>query len=468
MMRFAFATLCFLTTWSNCFAQDGYFICIQSDNNQGFYTRIGEKTWASSAVGNLVIPGLKDSTYRVSVGFPRGIYPEQVFVVIFNRKDLGFQLKKEEGQRWKLVNWQTQEVLNHSTDQFPPELSLFGEKKKDEGFTNLMAAVVNDTAVLYTTLVRAVPVKPEPAPVVATTLPAKDSTVAVVKQEPVTVLQPPVNKTTLDSTAIAGTTTNPADPANAIPADTTQLRPATDSTGAITITDKPLFKPAAGKANIALVAEKTAAEGRKFTYVDSGATGVDTISIVIDFEMDSVMPAVAKTNGKENITDTPVGNKPSDTVATTKPEKAVVVTKPVATPTDTAFIKPAQVPEKKDTIVSNGVGEFGKKPLVLINSDCINFATDYDVDKLRIRILAETNLDGRLAASRKVFKTRCFTTKQFRGLSELFLNDEEKFRFFELGYPFAADTSNFRTLIDLFTDPGYISRFKSLVRMPAD
>ncbi|WP_315817635.1 DUF4476 domain-containing protein [Paraflavitalea speifideaquila] len=100
-----------------------------------------------------------------------------------------------------------------------------------------------------------------------------------------------------------------------------------------------------------------------------------------------------------------------------------------------------------------------------MNSDCVNFASEFDVDKLRVKMLNADNADDRIAAAKKVFKTKCFVTRYIRGLSELFPNDEARYKFFDAAYPFVSDTGNFRQLVDLFTDDLYIARFKSLVRM---
>jgi len=99
--------------------------------------------------------------------------------------------------------------------------------------------------------------------------------------------------------------------------------------------------------------------------------------------------------------------------------------------------------------------------LPYLNSDCHNFATDYDVDKLRVKMLEAAKDVERISAASKTFKTKCFFTRQLRALSEVFTTDAAKFKFFEAAYPYAAD-GHFRELGTLLADPVYSSKFKTL------
>ncbi len=99
--------------------------------------------------------------------------------------------------------------------------------------------------------------------------------------------------------------------------------------------------------------------------------------------------------------------------------------------------------------------------IAFINSDCHNFATDNDVDRLRVKMSEATRDEDKIAAARKIFKTKCFYTPQVRALSEVFTSDAGKFRFFEASWPFAAD-EHFGELSALLTDPVYIGKFKTM------
>jgi hypothetical protein len=101
------------------------------------------------------------------------------------------------------------------------------------------------------------------------------------------------------------------------------------------------------------------------------------------------------------------------------------------------------------------------KTTSFVNSDCHDFATDFDVDKLRVKMLESPKDDDRIALARKTFKSKCFFTRQVRALSEVFTSDAAKFRFFEAAWPFAAD-EHFHELSDLLADPVYNSKFKTM------
>ncbi|HEX6430804.1 MAG TPA: DUF4476 domain-containing protein [Niastella sp.] len=139
------------------------------------------------------------------------------------------------------------------------------------------------------------------------------------------------------------------------------------------------------------------------------------------------------------------------TVVKTDNQPAVVKTKPAE-------------PEKPKTVEPEKKTETGNK-VVMINSDCVKLATDNDVDKMRVKMLPETDLQKKLAVANKFFKTMCLYARQIKALSELFTTDESRYKFLELAYPFAADTANFKELHELLTDESYITKFKKLVRI---
>jgi hypothetical protein len=127
------------------------------------------------------------------------------------------------------------------------------------------------------------------------------------------------------------------------------------------------------------------------------------------------------------------------------------------------LIVPTPVNPPADKTRSGDTGQKrGKASIPYINSDCHSFATDYDVDKLRVKMLEAARDEDRIAAALKIFRTKCFYTRQIRALSEVFTTDAARYRFFETAYPFAAD-EHFHELGALFTDPVYANKFKTLM-----
>ena len=124
------------------------------------------------------------------------------------------------------------------------------------------------------------------------------------------------------------------------------------------------------------------------------------------------------------------------------------------------------VVSKKDSGSNSNIGmaQPASKVPVMVNSDCVNFASEYDLDKLRVKMIAEVTADDRIAAAKKVFRTKCFTTRQIRALTELFLNDEGKYKFLDTAYPFASDSHEFRNLVSVMKEDYYIKRFNAMIR----
>lgn len=596
MMRIAFALSLFFVSCTTALAQKGYFLFIQSEGRQPFYVRLGDRTFSSTAGGHVIIPELRDSSYRVTVGFPRNQFPEQQYSVMFNQSDLALDLKKAAGgSEWKLYNTQTSEWLPARQDLTGAQEQVWGERKKDNGFAALMAAVVNDSSVLYTTVVRAPVVPPkqeapkQEAVVIKTdTATASPVTAAVnqeVKQVPAGMPAAPVDSAVkvtgaaLDSAVV----NSPVAPTDSNVVTTKGADSAAGVAGGIT---KPVAS--AGKPVIARVGELTEEKGKKIIYTDSTANGVDTIALVIDFEKDTALMASQKQSVETALKDQVAGldivpAKPVDSLAKKTDtalaagltpgvtDKKDTLTKAAVTVPDsrkdaikdsvaTSIQVPAVAEVKKDTAaerkegivakkedpgVKNGepvvvktdppaegkkeaVGEVKKeavkkenettkevpvpvkqepgkqgavkqevakqeplktdaqiqpdttsvkkstpnvtagtstKKLVMFNSDCQMVASEQDVDKLRVRIMAETNIDGRLGASKKFYRSKCLITRQVKALSELFMNDEEKYRFFETSYPHVYDTANYKQLLNLLTEEPYIGRFKTLIKI---
>src|SRR5579859_3391351 len=92
------------------FAQQDYFVLIQSDNNHAFYARLGDRTINSSDRGFLILSQLKDSSYVVKIGFPGQGIPEASFTLVVEKKDLELQLKDLGEKGLALFNPKTLEL----------------------------------------------------------------------------------------------------------------------------------------------------------------------------------------------------------------------------------------------------------------------------------------------------------------------------------------------------------------------
>jgi hypothetical protein len=186
--------------------------------------------------------------------------------------------------------------------------------------------------------------------------------------------------------------------------------------------------------------------GRTQVYSDNSETPADTVTIFIPInEQIAVVPPKTKptSNKGEKFLDIEMQNpnSPADSAKTVP-------------------VQPARVP------AANTVNTNSDQPLkpLTINSDCRSVASNDDFLKIRKKMAAETSEERMIAAARKLFKLKCYTTEQVKNLGLLFLKDSGKYNFFDSAYPFISDTQNFGTLESQLSDPYYITRFKAMLR----
>lgn len=490
------------------FSQQNRFIFIQAGPQQPFYVRMGERSFSSSAFGHLVIPKLSDSTYKIYIGFPRNQVPEQEFSVTLNGKDRGFDLRMENTNQLVLFDWQKADLIRSTNPPAPTQEVSYKIKRRTDSYALLMAGVVNDSLVL-------VSIQEPEAPLVKsnTAKPALDSNNAVGQ---------PVIKDPNPTNPVAA---NPNQQATE-PNDTISNKNTTATVPSSVVSDDdktPL------PVTIRLYSEKTGPEEKQLVFIDGAGARADTINVVIFKEFETIVDSpplrqekeavdeVAKAEKNASISqgkkDTLVESSNGKDAVSTEPgiqramrdssgiempasEKANLDTVKRESRNDSTGNKDMTESIKETNVLKDSMGGKGenqgimkdtiiaqKEPLyrprdpvqpgkdstansiVLMNSDCTRFASELDVDKLRVLLIKEKEDDDRTFIAKKVFRTRCFTTRQIKGLTELFTGEASKYMFLDAAYPFVSDSGNFKTLIGLFSDPYYINRFKALVRM---
>ena len=415
------------------FAQQDHFLYLQSEDRQPFYAKISSQVFSSSENGYLIVPKLADGVYQVDVGFPRAAFPEQHFVLQINKKDQGFQLKNIGQKGWGLYSLRNGEMIeNKDANQAVAEFS--GTKKTDP-FSAMLANIVNDSAILYSA-VKTPPPAPKPEPktetVAANNPPAAvsavDSTSLAVKQPDPVVAKTEVVKVETPPPVVSGS----GDSAQEKKSD-----PPVVATNPVSppVAAKKTEAPSTEKPFISKISEATTSEAYNAVFLEQYNLSTDTVRISIPLKDEAAQPTTAA----------PVVTRPADPV----------VTQP-ATPVQTETSSAAPV-VKTETPAPK------KTTLQVFNSDCKNFASDVDVDKLRVKIIAEYAIEDKLLAAKKVFKQRCFTVKQIRALTELFPSDETKYQFFDAAYPFVYDTSDFYQLEEVLKNDYYKNRFKAMI-----
>lgn len=443
--KIPFLILLILLTGRNYAQQDDYFILIQADDNQPFFVHLRDKAYSSSAKGHLILSQLKEGVCIITIGFPGKLYPDQQFSIDVNKKDLEFRLKNLGDKGWNLFNPQTLELKPANKKEDAPAAHNEGIKK-DDAFSRLMAGVVSDTAVMYNTYAMEQALKDSPVAVPVT---RSDSTARIASA-----IAPPVHQDTIytiykekaanasnESLPVIDSSRNVVFKDTAVASvalvDSVSRTRAPASTADSLLHELPRHKTGA----VAKLSERKTTRGLRLVYADKGV-GAKADTIVVIIPPDTVIASARHKTDSPAVTD-----------QIYRPAPAVSNNAPAAPSTRLKDTNAAA------SAVSSTLPGTGK--LTVVNSDCKNFATDYDVDKLRVKMLEMGKDEDRIVAAKKVFKSKCFTTNQIKALSEVFTSDAIKYRFFETAYPFVSD-DHFRELSALLADPVYNGKFRAM------
>jgi hypothetical protein len=412
-------------------SQQNRFAYFQAAANQPFYIRMDEKTLSSNSFGSLVISKLKDSTYKLYIGLPGNKSSEQLFEVPISGSDRGFELKLVADGSLRLLDWQKMNYIEPVVRQVKPVEAP--TQAKTDTYSKLMAAVVDDPVVATITI--QVPVQSVSASAETATVSSKmvtepvsvaaDSTPGIVKEntesQKLDTIRPVKQEITLPASnpsaapVVTAVTSAPTVDSMKTGKDTSKLS-ATPNDQAVHTGSEPIptAAPKEQTPSISSLSDTVREKYRELVFVDRSSNLNDTVDIRIALDPPDAQPVdSALYRVKET--------KPDTTKATTSVQ--------------------------------------------LINSDCTKFATDADVDKLRVAILNANSNDTKVVEAKKIFKSRCFSTKQIRALSELFSSDDGRYKLFDAAFPFISDSSNFKNLVDLLEDSFYINRFKTLARI---
>ncbi|MEI9935008.1 MAG: hypothetical protein WDM71_09225 [Ferruginibacter sp.] len=141
-MKFIFGSLLLLTFFSpQLKAQQNFFVYIQTDNHKPFYVKMNNTVYSSTVSGYVILSKLIDTSYNLTVGFPKSEWPEQNFTVTVN-DDLGYLLKNFGDKGWGLFDLQTFAI------------TMTGTRKNDivadtesNAFASMLSDAVNDPSI---------------------------------------------------------------------------------------------------------------------------------------------------------------------------------------------------------------------------------------------------------------------------------------------------------------------------------
>lgn len=464
-------------------AQQNHFMYIQSDSKEPFYVILNKKNFSSSNSGYLIISQIASGQYTFTVGFPQNKYPEQTFTCTIDNKDVGYGLKNLGDKGWALVNLQTMEMIlagsnssghtqqaaaasqtaaantaNSPAPATDKTNATSGTAKKDSGlFGDMLSQVVGDPSIKAGTAA--------PAPAVKNNAPVQQPAAAQQQPQPVAVQQAPAK-------------TN----AVAEDKDTDDERPVSNTRGVIK------------------TREEARNEGRNVTFIDFNAAGGDTVKIFIPQPGTENTVAAAQDKKRKTLFegDPAPGNGDSKTVNNPFYNKAASQDSNNNKPQDTNTAQPANSTASVAADTAPAVASMGNKtsrtsarksnpvePLMQgeteweknnnntgapvktasYNSNCSGMATDNDLAKLRKRMVGAGDDDKMIEVARKAFKSKCYTTEQIKNLGMLFYTDENRYKFYDAGYPFVYDVNNYASLETMLIDDYYKKRFRAMLRL---
>ncbi len=460
-------------------AQKNHFIAIQSENKQPYYVKVATGVFNSSPTGHIIIPKFADSTYIITIGFSKSAVAEQQFSISIT-KDIGFILRIGKDNRLFLSNSQTAQVIAPvkqqlyfvSSDSPTTTTGVPVVRKTNESFSKLMSQVVNDSGVMENMNIE------EPKKEVARTEPVKisnkDSSMVAINNKKKKddslrskrMVTPESNKPVIknDSSSIALATKKREDSIQNKQGSPAIIKPdlKNDSSAVAAAAKKKndqqkkssVVKAAGNKEINARTVVKKLAEQKSDTslqlsYEDIAKDGKkDTINIIIPLDSIIISPPLQPVVIKDNS-----GHK--EITSTTDKRNKENISANANSSKDSAAIDTTKV----QTIQ--------KAPLfrpITQNNNCKIMATDYDVDKLRVKMLAIEDEDDKISTAKKVFKVKCFTTNQIKALSEVFDKDAGKYKLFDAAYSYVSDPGNFSELQSLLKDDYYVNRFKAMIK----
>jgi hypothetical protein len=400
--------------------QAGSLILIEAENKQPFTIRVGDHLYASSGHGHLVLYHFKDSSYRLNFRIARKQMAELVFPVVVRQKDLGFQIRSADSS-WVLYNWQTKQTIRPVNEPDSNRILEMGVKR-DDGFSKLMAAVVNDTAVMYNTYTgnwfardsvlaggnTNNQVSSETIPPVSVPAVAGGKTSKISKQKAADSAVSKNNIPTIANTQPPTANSQPPTPIGQPPTANRQLPTANG-------------KPSTAQ-GIKKLREVNLKISRKMVFLDMGNDGkLDTITLFVYYEKGDPL------SGKSVAVQSPVKKKTS--------------------PADTVSTANAQAKNNAGSLFVSGCGEM---------------ATSQDLEWLRSAILKANSEQDKIAAATNAFALKCFSVSQVRVLALLFVSDKARYRLMDAARQHISDKDHFRELADMYTDKNFQKKFLAM------
>jgi len=420
---------------------------------------MNDKLYSSESPGYLILPRLKDSTYKFKLGFPSKDI-DLDFTTSINKKDHGYLIKNLGEKGWGLFDLQSLD-LQMSASNVKKETGFNNTNTETQvnAFTALLAKATDDPT-LRQNAVFAKEVEKRPAVVQTVEKEEKKPAVtdAVVKEEkkPDQVIQPA------------------AKPDENKP-DVVNINSPKEDSQKSSISQSDVYK----RSEVIKLSEGSGADGFESVYVDQNSDGTkDTIRVFIPADKTAVkedpdtarLADSAKQEPKKEETkkwwQISIGKNKTETAVKEDPKNnPAAETKNLNTASDTsqAVNKTKEEAKKEETKKWWQIAIGKEKTETAEIKKCQTVANNDDFLKLRRKMAARTNDDGMLDEARKYFKSKCFSTEQIKNLSTMFLSNAGKYNFFSAAYNYTTDVENFSSLQSELKDEYYINQFKEML-----
>ncbi|HMK17084.1 MAG TPA: DUF4476 domain-containing protein [Chitinophagaceae bacterium] len=420
-------------------AQKVYFIYLQTDNQQPFFARMGDKIYNSTTSGYLILSNLHDSIYSVNIGIQGSEVTDQPYSISISKKDQGFLIKNFGEKGWGLFNLTSMATIMPQSKSANSAQNVKTEKREDNAFTNLLAKAADDSTI-------------KEKPVIEKPVEKKAGATATntEKKEEVKEIAP----------------SSQSEIKNGVPSSQSEIKNGI-IVAPVVIKEEPKIDGQDSK-NAAKMKEDSIAaakakddellkqeELRKQDSMEKAKTQINTES--------EYKRSVVKLKS-ESSTTTGIGLVFLDVLSDQVTDTIKVLIQP-----DTKKATPVQSnqDEKKfldiPPVDSVAVNKETTQKTVVKSNNCKAVAVEDDFFKIRKRMAAANNDEAMIAEAKKAFKTKCFSTTQVRNLSALFLTDESKYKFFDIAYQYVSDLENFSTLQSALKDEYFINRFKAMI-----
>jgi hypothetical protein len=447
-------------------AQRPYFVYLQTETQEPFFVQLNKKNQSSSAAGHLILSGLVNGKYDISIGFP-GQNAAQQYTLTIEGADKGYLVKKFENGEWGLVDLQTSEAqisgaVKRAAEKAEIDLAIAAAAAKKQEEEQALKAEQEKAEQAKAEQEKAEQAKAEQ--VKAEQEKAEQAKAEQAKAEQAKAEQAKAEKDKADAEKASGNNNGGAKVAAAAvttAAVVTQSDEKKEVTEEVKVTEKTAEKTGETAEKQASGTANTPAASKENAVAAPAAVAAGTLSAAEIAKLQEEARRIDAQGKRDSV----LKAQKKDTAEAKQASAApafldIEMTMPADSlkeNTDTAVVAPVVVqPTPPDS--SKAEAAPAKNP------NCTAEATDADIDMVTMLIKGEKAADDALEMARKGMKIKCVQTAQVRKLALLFEGQEDRYRLLDMAYRYTIDRQNYLSLADLLTDTYFLNRFKAMLQ----